>query len=38
METNEQGLTKEEKIMFGILGIILIVAVGVLIFNSFTKN
>lgn len=38
METNEQGLTKEEKIMFGILGIILIVAVGVLIINSFSKN
>lgn len=38
METNEQGLTKEEKIMFGILGIILIVAIGVLIINSFSKN
>lgn len=38
METNEQGLTKEEKIMFGILGIILIIAVGVLIINSFSAN
>lgn len=38
METNEQGLTKEEKIMFGILGIILIIAVGVLIINSLSAN
>lgn len=38
METNEQGLTKEEKIMFGILGIILIIAIGVLIINSFSAN
>lgn len=38
METNEQGLTKEEKIMFSILGIILIIAIGVLIINSFSKN
>ena len=33
METNEQGLTKEEKIMFGILGIILIIY-----FNIFSTN
>ena len=38
METNEQGLTKEEKVMFSILGIILIVAIGVLIINSFSSN
>ena len=38
METNEQGLTKEEKIMFGILGVILIIAVGVLFINSFSAN
>lgn len=38
METNEEGLTKEEKIMFSILGIILIVAIGVLIINSFSSN
>ncbi len=38
METNEQGLTKEEKIMFLILGIILLVAIGVLIINSFSKK
>lgn len=38
METNEQGLTKEEKIMFSILGIILIAAIGVLIINSFSSN
>lgn len=38
METNEQGLTKEEKIMFGILGLILIIAIGVLIINSFSAN
>ncbi len=38
METNEQGLTIEEKIMFSILGIILIIAVGVLIINSFSEN
>ena len=38
METNEQGLTREEKIMFFILGIILIVAVGVLIIDGFSKN
>lgn len=38
METNEQGLTKEEKIMFSILGLILIIAVGVLIINSFSSN
>lgn len=38
METNEEGLTKEEKVMFSILGIILIVAIGVLIINSFSSN
>lgn len=38
METNEQGLTKEEKLMFSILAIILIVAIGVLIINSFSSN
>ena len=38
METNEQGLTKEEKIMFFILGLILIVAVGVLIIDGFSKK
>ena len=38
METNEQGLTKEEKIMFLILGIILLVAIGVLIINSLQKE
>ncbi len=38
METNEQGLTKEEKIMFCILGVILAIAVGVLIINTISKN
>lgn len=38
METNEQGLTKEEKIMFIILSIILIVALGVLVINSLSSN
>lgn len=38
METNEQGLTKEEKVMFSILGIILAIAVGVLIINTFTSK
>lgn len=38
MKTNEQGLTKEEKIMFGILGIILIVAMGVLTVKVFSDN
>ncbi len=38
METNEQGLTKEEKIMFFILGLILLVAIGVLIIDGFSKN
>ncbi len=38
METNEQGLTREEKVMFSILGIILMIAVGVLIINSFSSN
>ena len=37
MKTKEQGLAKEEKIMFSILGIILLVSIGVLIINSF-KN
>ena len=38
METNEQKLTKEEKLMFFILGLILTVAVGVLIIDGFSKN
>lgn len=38
MEANEQGLTKEEKIMFYILGIILIVALGVLTIKVFSDN
>ncbi len=38
METNEQGLTKEERLMFGLLGIILIVAIGVLTVKSFSEN
>ena len=38
METNNQGLTKEEKIMFSILGIILMIAIGVLIIGRFTSN
>ena len=38
METNEQGLTKEEKVMFSILGIILIIAIGVLIINSISSK
>ncbi|MDE5888551.1 MAG: hypothetical protein K2H20_00875, partial [Bacilli bacterium] len=38
METNEQGLTREERLMFGILGIILIVAIGVLIIKAFSEN
>ncbi len=38
METNEQKLTKEEKLMFFILGLILTVAVGVLIIDGFSKK
>lgn len=38
METNEQGLTTEERIMFSILGIILLIAVGVLILNSISSK
>lgn len=38
METNNQGLAKEEKIMFIILGIILLVSIGVLIINSFSNK
>lgn len=38
METNEQGLTTEERIMFSILGIILLIAVGVLIINSISAK
>lgn len=38
METNEQGLTKEERLMFSILGIILLVAVGVLIIGNTTSK
>ena len=38
METNNQGLTKEEKVMFIILGIILLVSIGVLIINYFSNK
>lgn len=38
METNNQGLAKEEKVMFIILGIILLVSIGVLIINSFSNK
>lgn len=38
METNEQGLVKEEKIMFLLLGIILLVSIGVLIINSISSK
>lgn len=38
MQSNEQGLAKEEKVMFIILGIILLIAIGVLIINSFSSN
>ncbi len=38
METNEQGLTKEERFMFYLLSIILIVAIGVLVVKSFSDN
>lgn len=38
METKEQGLTKEEKVMFIILGIILLVSIGVLIINSMSSK
>lgn len=38
METTEAGLTKEEKFMFSILGIILLVAVGFLIVWNFSNN
>lgn len=38
METNNQGLAKEEKVMFIILGIILLVSIGVLIINYFSNK
>jgi len=38
VETNELGLTKNEKLLFGFLSIILIVAMGVLIINSLSLN
>ncbi len=38
METNEQGLTKNEKIVLSFLSIILLVAIGVLIINSLSLN
>ena len=37
MQSNEQGLAKEEKVMFIILGIILLVSIGVLIINYFSN-
>ena len=38
MKTNDQGLTKEEKVMFIILGIILLVSIGVLITDYFNNK
>jgi len=38
MEANEQGLTTEERIMFAVLGIILVIAIGVLTFNYFSNH
>ena len=38
MEANEQGLTTEERIMFAVLGIILVIAIGVLTVNYFSKH
>ena len=38
MDTNKQGLTKEEKVMFTILGMILLVAIWVLILDSFKEK
>jgi len=38
METKYEGLTKEEKVMFSILGIILVIAIGILIINTFSEN
>lgn len=38
METETIGLTKEEKVMFSILGIILTFAIGILIINSFSAQ
>lgn len=38
MKANEQGLTLEERIMFAVLGIILVIAIGVLAFNNFSKQ
>lgn len=38
MNANESGLTKEEKIMFSILGIIILIAISFLIIMSFSKT
>ena len=38
MKANEQGLTIEEQIMFAVLGIILVIAIGVLTFNYFSNH
>ena len=38
MEANEQGLTTEERIMFAVLGIILVIAIGVLTVNYFSTH
>lgn len=38
MNANESGLTKEEKIMFSILGIIILIAISFLIVMSFSKT
>ena len=38
MKANEQGLTTEERIMFAVLGIILVIAIGVLTINYFSKH
>ena len=38
MKANEQGLTLEERIMFAVLGIILVIAIGVLTFNHFSSH
>ena len=38
MKANEQGLTTEERIMFAVLGIILVIAIGVLTLNYFSTH
>ena len=38
MKANEEGLTREERIMFALLSIILIVAIGVLVIKNFSDN